>query len=132
MTASSGSGPAPTGTTRPIPVYGDWKAIVRLANGRALQAAPIYLPNDPAIPAKGSPAKGQFTRTMVRDKKILEREYVGGPLWISLPAYVLLLAIAALWLVAIGIGLRRLGGGSSGARRGGRRAPALAPSGGPA
>jgi len=45
---------------------------------------------------------------------------------------VLLLAIAALWLVAIGIGLRRLGGGSSGGRRGGRRAPALAPSGGPA
>jgi hypothetical protein len=69
---------------------------------------------------------------MVRDKKILQREYVGGPLWISLSAYLLLLAIAAPWLVSFGIGLSRLGGGSTGGRRGGRRAPALAPSGGPA
>jgi hypothetical protein len=126
-------GPGTYRTTEPIPVHGQWKAIFRLADGRALQAAPIYLPNDPAIPAKGSPAKPRFTRALVRDKKVLQREYVGGPLWISLPSYLLLLAIAAMWLVAIGIGLNRLGGGGGGGiRRGGRRAPALAPSGGTA
>src|SRR5436190_12038178 len=105
-------------TTQPIPVHGDWKAILRLENGRALQAAPIYLPNDPAIPAKGSPAKSHFTRTLVRDKEVLQREYTGGPLWISIPAYLLLLAIAAMWLIAVGLGLRRLG---DGAPRRGRR-----------
>jgi hypothetical protein len=99
-----------------------------------LLGAPIYLPNDPAIPAKGSPAKSHFTRTLIRDKSVLQREYVGGPLWISLPAYFLLLAIAALWLVAIGVGLGRVGDGGAHPRRRREtgRPSALAPSGGPA
>lgn len=124
-------GPGTYRTTRPIPVYGDWKAIFRLEDGRALQAAPIYLPKDPEIPAKGSPAKSRFDRTLVRDKKILQREYTGGPMWIEIPAYLLLVAIAALWMIAIGLGLRRL---SEDDARGGRRRTvrpaALAPSGG--
>jgi hypothetical protein len=120
-------------TTEPIPAAGDWKAILRLANGRALQAAPIYLPNDPAIPAKGSPAKARFTRPFVRDKEILQREYTGGPLWLSLPAYLIVFAVASGWLVMLGLGLRRLGGGER-PRLGGRdRSPAaLAASGGTA
>jgi hypothetical protein len=125
-------GPGTYRTTQPIPVYGDWKAILRLEDGRALQAAPIYLPRDPAIPARGAPAKARFTRALVRDKQILQREYVGGPLWISLPAYLVVVAIAALWLASIGIGLRRLGdGGPRRDRRPRRGRPsALAPSGG--
>jgi hypothetical protein len=102
-------GPGTFRTTRPIPVYGEWKAILRMEHGRALQALPVYLPNDPAIPAKGAPAKRAFTRTFVRDKQILQREYQGGPLWIELPAYLLLLGIAAGWMVALGLGLRRVG-----------------------
>jgi hypothetical protein len=42
-------------TTQPIPVYGKWKAMIRMENGRAVDAAPLYLPNAPAIPAKGVP-----------------------------------------------------------------------------
>src|SRR5947209_10759221 len=38
-------------TTKPIPISGNWKAILRIDNGRALKALPIYLPADPAIPA---------------------------------------------------------------------------------
>jgi len=44
----------------------------------------------------------------VRDKKILQREAVGGAVWLATPAYLLLLAIAAVWLISLGWGLRRL------------------------
>jgi hypothetical protein len=100
-------------TTRPIPVYGPWKAILRMENGRALQAVPIYLPEDSAIPAPGVSAADGVTRSFVRDKKILQREAVGGSAWLEVPAYLILSGIAALWLVALGLGLRRLevGGG---------------------
>src|SRR5947209_1066923 len=103
-------------TSRPIPVYGKWKAMLRLENGRGVRAVPIYMPADPAIPAPGFPARAHFTRAFVRDKKILQREAVGGSTWLQTPAYLLLLAIAAGWLFALGRGLGRL-----------RRAPSRVP-----
>jgi len=95
-------------TTAPIPVWGKWKAMLRLENGRGVRAVPIYLPADPAIPAKAVPAVSGVTRPFVRDKKILQREAVGGSAWLTTPAYLLLLAIAAGWLAGLGWGLRRL------------------------
>ena len=44
-------------TNEPMPVHGDWKAEIRLHTGRSLIGVPVYLPNDPAIPAKGVPAR---------------------------------------------------------------------------
>jgi hypothetical protein len=102
------TGPASWRTTKPVPVYGKWKAMLRLETGRGVRAVPVYLPEDTAIPAREVPAKAHFTRPFVRDKKILQREAVGGATWLVLPAYLLLLAIAALWLVTLGWGLRRL------------------------
>ncbi|HEX6457510.1 MAG TPA: hypothetical protein VF032_01220 [Thermoleophilaceae bacterium] len=101
-------GPDTWRTTQPVPVYGKWKSMLRLENGRGVRAVPVYLPEDPAIPAKGVPAKAHFTRPFVRDKKILQREAVGGSTWLATPAYLLLLAIAAMWLLSLGWGLRRL------------------------
>jgi hypothetical protein len=95
-------------TTQPIPVYGQWKANLRLENGRGVRAVPIYLPRDTAIPAKEVPARAHFTRPFVRDKKLLQREAVGSASALQLPAYLFLLAIAVGWLVALGFGLRRL------------------------
>ena len=95
-------------TTEPIPVYGKWKAMLRMANGRGLVASPIYMPADPAIPAGEISAPATFTRSFVRDKKILQREAVGGSVWLAAPAYLLLLAIASGWLIALGRGLRWL------------------------
>jgi hypothetical protein len=95
-------------STQPIPVYGQWKAMLRIANGRGLDAVPIYMPADPAIPAAGIPASQTFTRQFVADKKILQRESVGGSVWLTTPAYLLLLAIATAWLLAIVRGLRWL------------------------
>jgi hypothetical protein len=102
------TGPDTWRTTQPVPVYGKWKAMLRLENGRGVRAVPVYLPSDPAIPAKEVPATAHFTRPFVRDKKILQREAVGGATWLTTPAYLLLLAIAAVWLVSLGWGLRRL------------------------
>jgi hypothetical protein len=95
-------------TTRPIPVYGKWKAMIRLEDGRAVVAVPLYLPRDPAIPAKGVPATAHFTREFVRDKAVLQREARGAAPAVELAAYGLLLAIAGTWLVVLGLGLRRL------------------------
>jgi hypothetical protein len=94
-------------TTKAIPVYGKWKSMLRLENGRGVRALPIYMPEDRAIPAPEVPARASFTRDFVRDKKILQREAVGGS-WLALPAYLLLALIAGVWLVAMGLGLRRL------------------------
>ncbi|HEY1595196.1 MAG TPA: hypothetical protein VGF74_07360 [Thermoleophilaceae bacterium] len=101
-------GPATWRTTRPVPVWGKWKSMLRLENGRGVRALPVYLPADPAIPAKGVPATAHFTRPFVRDKKILQREAVGGSTWLATPAYLLLLAIVTVWLLSLGWGLRRL------------------------
>jgi hypothetical protein len=101
-------GPGLYETTQPIPVYGHWKSMLRVENGRAVRAVPIYLPADPAIPAKAVPALDTVTRAFVRDKKVLQRESVGGSGWLEVPAYLILLAIAATWLAGLGWGLRRL------------------------
>jgi len=95
-------------SNQPVPVYGNWKTVLRLANGRGVRAVPVFLPSDPGIPAKEVPAPTHFQRDFVRDKKILQREAVGGSTWLALPAYLLLLLIAAGWLAALTWGLRRL------------------------
>jgi hypothetical protein len=95
-------------TSQPIPVYGKWKAMLRMEDGRAVVAVPIYLPTDPAIPAKAVPATSHFARPFVRDKEVLQREAKGGSTAIALIAYVVLLAIVAAWLVSLAFGLRRL------------------------
>jgi hypothetical protein len=119
-------------TTQPIPVGGKWKAMVRIENGRSLRAVPVYLPNDPAIPAKGVPAAAHSTRPFVYEKAILQREAVGGPPGLATAAYLLLMAIVSGWLAAVVAGMRRMGGGGGGTagRRGRLGAHARAPLGG--
>ena len=95
-------------TTEPVPVHGEWKAVVRLHRDRSLQALPIFLPEDPAIPAAEVPADPQFTRQFQSDKSLLQREAVGGSSGLQTAGYVVLLAIAAGWLAAMGWGLRRI------------------------
>jgi hypothetical protein len=111
-------------TTKPIPAWGKWKSTLRLAKGKSVLGAPIYMPADPAIPAPGIHATPTFTRPFVRDKKLLQREQkpgVSGALWGV--AYV---AVAIIWcamLVSLSWGLARID-----RIRSGRRAPPVAPS----
>jgi hypothetical protein len=105
---------------RAVPMYGTWKTIVRLHTGTQLEALPVYLPEDPAIPAEGVVAQSGSTAAFEADKAILQREATGGSIWLQRGAYAVLLGIAAGWLATLAWGLRRLEthrGSTSGADR---------------
>ena len=55
---------------------------------------PIYLPNDPAIPAAEVPAAGSFTRQFTSDKKILQREAKTSSAALVTSAHLVVLAIS--------------------------------------
>jgi hypothetical protein len=97
-------------STQPIPVHDDWKAMIRLHSGRSLLAVPLYLPEDPAIPAKAVPASPRFERAFVRDEQVLQREAKPGALGLTIVAYGIVLAIAVGLLAFIAWSLARLAG----------------------
>ena len=97
-------------TTEPIPVNGEWKALVRLHNGNSLTAIPIFLPADQALKAKEVPAEANFTRTFVADHEILQREQKADTAAALPPiAYGVVVAIALSLLGLLAWGLHRLG-----------------------
>jgi hypothetical protein len=65
-------------TTEPVPVDGTWKSILRLHRGDEVLGLPVFLPEDPAIPAKEVPATPTIDRAFVLDKKNLQREQEEG------------------------------------------------------
>jgi hypothetical protein len=67
-------GPGHYRTTQPVPVWGSWKTLLRLHDGKTLTAVPIYLAADPGIGAKEVPAEASFTRPFVAEITILQRE----------------------------------------------------------
>ncbi|MFN2594342.1 MAG: hypothetical protein ABR579_05575 [Actinomycetota bacterium] len=97
-------------STAPVPVYGQWKTLIRLHEGSSIEAAPIYMPPDPAIPAPIIAAFDHFDRPLVRDKTLLLREAKTTSSWISYVAYTILGAIFLVWLIALGWGLNRMDG----------------------
>jgi hypothetical protein len=67
-------GPGHYRTTAPVPVWGTWKTLLRLHDGRTLTAVPIYLAGDPGIGAKEISADPTMTRPFVPEITILQRE----------------------------------------------------------
>ncbi|HEX8743687.1 MAG TPA: hypothetical protein VF712_11180 [Thermoleophilaceae bacterium] len=116
-------------TTEPIPVHGTWKSLIRLHKGRSVAGIPVFLPDDPAIPAKGVPADPRFTRTFVSDHEILQREQKGGSPGLVVLAYgaVTALALAFLGLLAWGVHRVALPAGGSATPRVPRRRPVRRP-----
>jgi hypothetical protein len=108
LTAMDEVSPGVYRTHGPVPVDGDYKSLLRLATARTQQAVPVYLPEDPAIPAKGVPATPRFTRDFVPDVKILQREQVGGSVTLKHTAYAVLAVLALLWVGTLAYGLQRL------------------------
>ena len=112
-------------TTEPIPVHGDWKALIRLHKGDSLTALPIYLPARLGDPGQArSRRRRSFTRAFVADHKILQREQKGAPARLWAIAYALVAAIALALLALLAWGLHRLarssrlaGGGEPPAQR---------------
>jgi hypothetical protein len=95
-------------TTTPIPVNGDWKSLLRVHKGNSILGAPIFLPADPAIPAKAVPAKAQFTRPLTSDKSILQREAKSTSGILPILAYMGVLGIALGLCALMAWGLGRL------------------------
>jgi hypothetical protein len=67
-------GPGHYRTTQPIPVWGSWKTLFRIHDGKTLAAVPVYLAGDPGIGAPEVPAQASMTRPFVADITILQRE----------------------------------------------------------
>lgn len=102
-------GPGRYRSTQPVPVHGSWKTLIRLHVGRSLMATPIYQPVDTAIPAPEVPALPQFTRPLVTDFKVFQREQVPAPPALTIAAYVAVAGIALGLLVLLVWGMHRLG-----------------------
>ncbi len=92
-------------TTRPIPIHGDWKALLRLHDGRTLSAVPIYLPADAAIPADEITADDGMTRQAIPEIRILQRELTnsGGGLWLLANLVVLVCTLALVAAISWGV-----------------------------
>jgi hypothetical protein len=102
------TGPGVYRTSEPIPVHGNWKAMIRLHEDSSLTALPIFLPRDEAIPVGETPASAQFTRTFSDEHELLQREATGGPAFLVALAYASVAAIALSLLVLIAWALHRL------------------------
>jgi hypothetical protein len=96
-------------TTEPIPVYGGWKSTLRIQHGDALISMPLFLPKDEAIPAKEVPAHANFTRAFQPDIEVLQREKKQDvPGFLTLIAYLTVLAIALALIALIAWSLLRV------------------------
>lgn len=104
-------------STEPIPVHGNWKAMIRLHDGNSLTALPIYLPRDEAIPVGEVPAPAGFTRSFGDEHQLLQREAKGGdPIVVTL-AYSAVAGIALSLLILLAWALHRLAVGLRPGRR---------------
>jgi hypothetical protein len=93
-------------TPKPLPVYGDWKAGIRIQNGHSVIGTPIYAPADAAIPVPEVPASASFTRPLSPDRELLQRERkrdVAPWLWNAAGLVVLLLFFGFFGLIAVAL-----------------------------
>ena len=74
-------GPGHYVSTKPVPVSGNWKTLLRVQDRDTLTAAAVYMAPDPAIGAKEEPAlTGQpMDRPFIEEIKLLQRERKDGP-----------------------------------------------------
>jgi hypothetical protein len=102
-------GPGVYRTTKPIPVYDNWKSTIRLQKDDHVLGAAVFFPADPAIPAPAVPAKAQFTRPFMQDKKLLQREQKAGTSGVlTAGAYTIVLIIGLLMFGLLAWGLVRI------------------------
>jgi hypothetical protein len=123
-------GPGVYASTKPIPISGSWKSLIRMQQGRTRADVSVFMPADPAIPATEIPARAHVTRALISDTAVMQRERKKDvPKWLWNSATTVVLAIVALLIAMIGWGLNRVGrliaGGTPPRTRAGRRrAPA--------
>ncbi|MFT4050240.1 MAG: hypothetical protein QM648_10480 [Solirubrobacterales bacterium] len=95
-------GPGVWTTTEPLPVGGTWKTALRVHKGDVMGAVPVYMPADAALKLSETPASASFTRDVVMDRKMMQRERrtsVPGYLFGVGAAIVALMTIALILLL---------------------------------
>jgi hypothetical protein len=76
-------GPGHYRSTKPLPVWGSWKTLLRVQDGYTMTAVPIFEPADDAIPAPEVPALSSINRPFVQEITILQRERdQNAPSWL--------------------------------------------------
>ena len=103
------TGPGRYRTTEPIPVHGEWKALIRLHAGNSLTgAADLPAARQRRSRRKEVPAPTSFARTFVADHEILQREQKSTAAGLTAIGYGIVLAIALSLLALLAWGLHRL------------------------
>jgi hypothetical protein len=103
------AGPGTYRSTRPVPVDGDWKTLLRVHDGRTLAATPVYLPADSAIDADEIPAEPSSTRAFVPEITLLQRERdLDAPSWLWAVSNLVVLALSLALVLALAWGVARL------------------------
>ena len=101
------TGPGTYRSTRPVPVDGTWKTLVRVQDGRMLTASPVFLPADAAIAAEEIPAEARSTRSFIPEISLLQRERdldVPGWTWTGAALFVLLCSLVLVAALSWGVG----------------------------
>jgi hypothetical protein len=102
-------GPGHYRLSAPPPATGTWKSMIRVQRDRQILSAPVFLPEDSAIPAKEVPVTTK-PRHLIADKLVLQREQKDGvstALKTIAPLIVLLIALA--FAAALAWGVARIG-----------------------
>lgn len=102
-------GPGHYRSTQPVPVWGDWKTLLRVQDGRTMTAVPIWEPADAAIPAPEVPALTSSTRPFVLEVTILQRERdQGAPAWLFTAGGIVVLFLTLMVIAGLTWGAGRL------------------------
>ncbi|MGD1174370.1 hypothetical protein [Mycobacterium seoulense] len=102
-------GPGHYRSTQPVPVWGDWKTLLRVQDGRTMTAVPIYEPADDAIPAPEVPALATSTRPFVLEVTILQRERdQSAPAWLFTAGGIVVLFLTLMVITALTWGAGRI------------------------
>ncbi|MFT3662191.1 MAG: hypothetical protein QM809_12595 [Gordonia sp. (in: high G+C Gram-positive bacteria)] len=98
-------GPGHYVSTKPVPVSGSWKTVLRIQQGGMLTAAPVFMAADPGIGAAEVSALPEFTRPLDREIDMLQRERrFDHPAWLFSAAtwVVAAMTIALIWILSWG------------------------------
>lgn len=102
-------GPGHYRSTQPVPVWGDWKTLLRVQDGRTMTAVPIWEPADAAIPAPEVPALASSTRPFVLEVTILQRERdQSAPAWLFTAGGIVVLFLTLMVIAGLTWGAGRL------------------------
>lgn len=97
-------------TTKPVPLQGNWKTLVRVHGGKTMLSVPVRFPPDPGIGFAGYPDRPHVDRAMVSDTKLMQIERRDdAPMWAWVPATLAVLAANVAVAVFIGFVCVRIG-----------------------